>query len=180
MEFIDVLDEHGNKTGIVRNKGLVYKNGDWHKTVHIWLINDKNELLIQKRSASKETFPNLWAISIAGHVQADEDSKEAALREIKEEIDIEISEEDLIYMFSIRRNQEYNGGMLHVLDDVYLLRHNLDVQITNIQEEELSNIRFINYKELERNLIEQNPSFVPYTQEHELLFKYLREKMNLD
>lgn len=67
MEFLDVLDENGKKTGVVRNRELIYKNGDWHRTVHVWLLNSKNELLIQKRASNKETFPNLWAISIAGH-----------------------------------------------------------------------------------------------------------------
>ncbi len=180
MEFIDVLNENGKRTGIVRNRKLIYKNGDWHKTVHVWLMNDKNELLMQKRAKDKETFPNLWAISIAGHVMSGETSKEAALREIKEEIDINIFENDLIYMFSVRRNQPYKDGMLHVLDDVYLLRNNLDIQTTNIQEEELSDIKFINYKELKQNLMGKNPLFVPYSKEHELLFKYLSEHFNLD
>lgn len=180
MEFIDVLDENGKKTGIVRNRKLVYKNGDWHKTVHVWLLNSQNELLIQKRAKDKETFPNLWAISIAGHVMSGETSKEAALREIKEEIGINTLEEDLIYMFSVRRNQPYMGGTLHVLDDVYLLKYDLDIQKATIQKEELSDIRFINYREFKQNLQEKDPSFVPYTKEHELLFKYLSEKMNLD
>lgn len=180
MEFIDVLDENGKKTGIVRNRKLVYKNGDWHKTVHVWLLNSQNELLIQKRAKDKETFPNLWAISIAGHVMSGETSKEAALREIREEIGINTLEEDLIYMFSVRRNQLYKDGMLHVLDDVYLLKYDLDIQKTNIQKEELSDIKFINYKEFKQSLKEKDPSFVPYTKEHELLFKYLSEHLHLD
>ncbi len=180
MEFIDVLDENGNKTGIVRNRNLIYKNGDWHKTVHVWLLNDNNELLIQKRAKDKETFPNLWAISIAGHVITDEDSIQAAQREIREEIGLNISKENLIYMFSIKRKQPYKNGYLNVLDDVYLLKYNLDVDSAKLQKEELSDIKFINYKEFEKRLIEKDPTFVPYTEEHELLFKYLREKLNLN
>lgn len=180
MEFIDVLDENGNKTGIVRNRKLIYKNGDWHKTVHVWLLNDNNELLIQKRAKDKETFPNLWAISIAGHVITSEDSVQAAQREIREEIGLNISTENLIYMFSIKRNQPYKNGYLNVLDDIYLLKYNLDVDSAKLQKEELSDIKFINYKEFEKRLTEKDPTFVPYTEEHELLFKYLKEKLNLN
>ena len=43
MEMIDVLDKDGNKTGIVKTKKDVYESGDYHKTVHIWIINDNNE-----------------------------------------------------------------------------------------------------------------------------------------
>ena len=177
MEFIDVLDERRNKVGIVRNRELVYKNGDWHKTVHIWLINSKNELLIQKRAKDKQTFPNLWAISIAGHVISGETSIEAALREIKEEIDVDVNPNDLKHIFTIKRIQEYKNGFLHVHDDVYLFKYDLDLYNTKIQKEELTDIRFINYKELEEKLINKDPSFVPFTEEHENLFKYLKENI---
>ena len=177
MEFIDVLDERRNKVGIVRNRELVYKNGDWHKTVHIWLINSKNELLIQKRAKDKQTFPNLWAISIAGHVISGETSIEAALREIKEEIGIDVNPNDLKLIFTIKRIQEYKNGFLHVHDDVYLFKYDLDLYNTKIQKEELTDIRFINYKELEEQLINKDPSFVPFTEEHEKLFKYLKENI---
>lgn len=177
MEFIDVLDERRNKVGIVRNRELVYKNGDWHKTVHIWLINSKNELLIQKRAKDKQTFPNLWAISIAGHVISGETSIEAALREIKEEIGIDVNPNDLKLIFTIKRIQEYKNGFLHVHDDVYLFKYDLDLYNTKIQKEELTDIRFINYKELEERLINKDPSFVPFTEEHEKLFEYLKENI---
>lgn len=177
MEFIDVLDERRNKVGIVRNRELVYKNGDWHKTVHIWLINSKNELLIQKRAKDKQTFPNLWAISIAGHVISGETSIEAALREIKEEIGIDVNPNDLKLIFTIKRIQEYKNGFLHVHDDVYLFKYDLDLYNTKIQKEELTDIRFINYKELEERLINKDSSFVPFSEEHEKLFKYLKENI---
>lgn len=177
MEFIDVLDAKGNKTGIVRNRGLVYKNGDWHKTVHIWLINSKKELLIQKRAKDKQTFPNLWAISIAGHIMSGETSIEAALREIKEEIGVDVDASKLKLIFNVKRVQPYKDGFLHVYDDVYLFKHNLDLYSAKIQKEELTDIKFINYKELEERLINKDPNFVPFTEEHEKLFKYLKENI---
>ena len=50
MEYIDVYDENGKKTNIVRSKNLVYKTGSWHRSVHIWIMNSKGQLLIQKRA----------------------------------------------------------------------------------------------------------------------------------
>lgn len=179
MEFIDVLDENGNKTNIVRNKQLIYKLGSWHKSVHVWILNSNNELLLQKRSKNKETFPNKWAISIAGHVKAGETSLEAAKREVKEEINLSIQDNELIKLFSLKRAQPYKDSFLNVYDDVYLLQMDLDISKTIVQKEELTDIKFINFNEYEQRLKAKDSNLVPYSEEHELLFKYLRKKLNL-
>lgn len=180
MEYIDVLDENGNKTNIVRNKQLIYKKGDWHRTVHVWIMNSRNELLIQKRAIDKETFAGLWAISVAGHVRSGETSLAAAKREIKEEIDIDIRDNDLKYLFSLKRKQPCQAGILNVHDDVYLLRLDLDITNVSLQIEEVTEVRYINYKEFENYLINNDPRFVPYCDEHKMLFEYLRNTMNLE
>ena len=180
MEYIDVLDENGNKKNIVRNKQLIYKMGDWHRTVHVWILNSKNELLIQKRAIDKETFAGLWAISVAGHVRTGEDSIDAAKRELKEEIDLDVSDSDLTFIFSLKRKQTCQSGILNVHDDVYLLKCDLDITNISLQIEEVTDVRYINYKEFEKYLISGDPRFVPYCDEHKMLFEYLRKKMNLE
>ena len=70
--------------------------------MHIWIINDNQELLVQKRNPLKKTFPNLWAISSAGHVLTKENSKDAGVRELKEELNIEIEKESLEYLFTVK------------------------------------------------------------------------------
>ena len=180
MEYIDVLDENGNKTNIIRNKSLIYKMGDWHRTVHVWILNSKNELLIQKRAVDKETFAGLWAISVAGHVRTGENSIIAAKREIKEEINIDVTDDQLKYLFSLKRYQTCQAGMLHVHDDVYLLRMDLDIPNVSLQEEEVTAVRYINYKEFENYLKNGDKRFVPYCDEHKMLFEYFRNNMNLE
>ena len=132
-ELIDVLDENGNKTGEVETKEEIYKRGLWHRSVHIWIENDKQELLVQKRNPLKNTFPNLWAISSAGHVIAGETSIESGLRELKEELDVDAKKEDLEFLFTIKRVQPYKDSYIRVFDDVYLLHKNIDVTKTKLQ-----------------------------------------------
>lgn len=177
MELIDVLDEFGNKTGLVKDKKEIYKDGDYHRAVHIWIMNSNNELLVQKRNPKKETFPNLWAISVAGHVRSGEDSKTAAIREVKEEIGGKISEDDLNYLFTIKRQTPIKDSVLNVFDDVYLLYLDIDVENTKLQFSELTDIRYIYYEYLERIFKNHDSEFVPYTEEHEKLFEYLRENI---
>lgn len=69
MEYLDILDEKGNKTGEVKPRQEVHSKGYWHKGVHIWIINSKKELLVQRRSANKDVYPNKLYISVAGHVE---------------------------------------------------------------------------------------------------------------
>ena len=91
VEYFDVLDERGNKTGKIKKREDVHRDGDWHKSIHIWIVNDKNEVLLQKRSSNKDCYPNMWDISCAGHLTAGDTSISGALREIKEELGLDIS-----------------------------------------------------------------------------------------
>ena len=50
MELIEVLNSEGNKTGKILDKNEIHRLGLYHKEVAIFLINDKNEILLQKRA----------------------------------------------------------------------------------------------------------------------------------
>lgn len=95
-ELIDILDADGNYTGKRLMKSEAHKEGLFHPTVHIWFYNKKGEILIQQRAASKKTYPLLWDLSVAGHIGAGENIMPSAIREISEEIGLEVLETDLI------------------------------------------------------------------------------------
>tara|TARA_R110002051_G_scaffold139933_2_gene212663 strand:+ start:921 stop:1469 length:549 start_codon:yes stop_codon:yes gene_type:complete len=95
-ELIDILDAQGNYTGKSLMKSEAHKKGLFHPTVHIWFYTKKGEILIQQRAASKETHPLLWDVSVAGHIGAGEETIPSAIREISEEIGLDLSQTDLI------------------------------------------------------------------------------------
>lgn len=178
MEHIDVLDRNGNKTGIVKTKKEVYESGDYHRSVHIWIVNDQKEVLVQKRHPKKETYPNLWAISVAGHVRSGESSIDAVKRELREELGQKVTEDNIEYLFTLRRRQPYKDHMLHVIDDVYLICLNIDVEDTKLQFSELTDIKYVYYEYLEDIFKGGDSEYVPSTLEHEKLFKYLHQKFD--
>ena len=96
MEYLDILDENGNKTGEKKSRKEVHSNGYWHKGVHIWIINSKRELLVQRRSANKDIYPNKLYISVAGHPVSGEDEIESIKREFEEEINVKLDTKWLI------------------------------------------------------------------------------------
>ena len=177
MELLDVLDDNGLKTGITKDKDEIYKTGEWFRSVHIWIVNDNNELLLQKRSPYKTTFPNLWAVSVSGHVMAGETSIQAVIREIKEELDIDINSNQCEYLFTIRRQNIFKNCINRVYDDVYIVRLNIDVVNANIQRSELNEIKYFNLYNLKNMLENYDPRFVPLDLEKEELFKYLESNI---
>ena len=125
MEYIDIFDENNNPIGEKKEKQQAHEEGNFHRTAHIWIINDKNELLLQKRSASKKSHPNCWNISGTGHIRAGESVINGAIRELKEELGIEANENDLRFIDIVKstknpKNQEFGY--------VYLLESNHEIK----------------------------------------------------
>ncbi|MBW2182232.1 MAG: NUDIX domain-containing protein, partial [Deltaproteobacteria bacterium] len=69
-EYIDVISPDGNLTGVSKSRNEIHQEGIWHRSVHIWVLNDKEELLIQRRALEKESHPGLWDVSCAGHIES--------------------------------------------------------------------------------------------------------------
>ena len=57
--------------------------------VAIWIVNSENKLLDSKRSSNKKRYPNMWAMT-AGAMNIDENMNQAIIREVKEELGIDI------------------------------------------------------------------------------------------
>lgn len=177
MELLDVINKDGKVIGTKERK-QIYADGDLHKTVHVWVINSDKEILMQKRSAKKDTYPNLWSISVAGHVRAGEDSIKAALRELKEELGIKKSAKELEYLFSIARTEDIDDMHINTIDDVYLIEEDVDVENTKLQFSELTDIKFVYYEYLEQIFKNKDDKYVPRADEHDMLFKYLHDRFD--
>lgn len=115
MELLEVLNENGVPTGEILDKNKIHKEGKYHKEVALILLNDKGEILLQKRSSTKEIEPNKWAWH-GGHVIAGETSKEAIIRETKEELGLTLSKNQIKLLVELKRdkfpNVSYYGTRL--------------------------------------------------------------------
>ena len=155
-ELIDVLDENGVKTGKVLDRGAIHKNGLWHRAIAVAIINGKQEILLQQKAENKEKNAGMWDISVAGHISAGQNSKDAALREISEEIGIEISKNELEYIFSYRMNQKVSDEFIeNQFYDFYIIKNdNIKIENIKIQESELQDIKFVDLSTLNKMLDE--------------------------
>lgn len=179
MEHFDVLDENGNKTGQIKSRLDVHRDGDWHRAVHAWIINPKGELLLQKRSARKLEYPNMWDISVAGHLSAGDDSISSAIREAEEEIGLILDENDFEYLFTIKSRKVLHDGKYinNELDDIYLIEDDFDTNILNFNDGEVSEAKWMHYAEYEKHIDEKDPEYVPWGKEYkEKFFAMLKER----
>ena len=109
-EQIDILNPDGSQAGYSCGRTEVHAKGLWHRTVHIWAFDGAGRVLFQLRSHLKENNPNLLDTSCAGHISAGDTSRNAAVRELKEELGVHKNPEDLEYLFEATHESVLNDG----------------------------------------------------------------------
>ncbi len=173
-EYFDILDENGNKTGKTKPRSCVHRDGDWHKAVHIWIVNDKNEVLLQKRSPNKDSHPNMWDISSAGHLTAGDESISGAIREIKEELGVDISQQQLTLIGTRKKRGDYTAQFINSeFNDVYLLRLSLDLNKITLQEDEVSEVKYVPLDTFREMIKSNDKTLLMHLDEFEILFQAL-------
>ena len=170
-EYFDLLDENGNKTGKTKLRNEVHRDGDWHKAVHIWIINENGDVLLQRRCATKDNNPNMLDISSAGHLSAGDSSLSGAIRELKEELNIDVNPDELQFIKTIKRSSKYTATFINNgFDDLYILRTTKKIEDMKFQKEEISEIFFVSYKKFKEMVNTKQPDLLMHTEEFEILF----------
>ena len=88
-ELLDVVDEHDNAIA-VKPRSEVYANKLNFRAINVFIENDKGQLWIPRRVADKRVFPLCLDMSCAGHVESGEDYEQTVLREVQEELNIDL------------------------------------------------------------------------------------------
>ncbi len=145
MELIDIYNENGERTGLVRDRTLPLAPGEYHLGAIVVIGSSKGEVLCTLRSQKKHIYPGLWE-NTGGGALAGETSLEAALRELKEETGIHAKPEELTFLY---RNRAIAADGRGVINDIYGLRRNLDPRELTLQPEETEDAKWIPYEEWE-------------------------------
>lgn len=161
-ELIDIVDENGNYTGKTCLKSIAHKLGHFHPTVHIWLYTKDRQILLQQRAFTKKVFPGLWDISVAGHIGAGEEIALAAQREVLEEIDYSIQQEDLCKIGTRKHMVNHPNGIIdNEFHHVFISELTENINNLTIQEEEVAALKLfpletlLNTKNLKNILLPQ-------------------------
>ena len=130
-----------------------------HKEVIVFVVNDNNEVLLQKRSANKKHFPNKWTV-LSGHVEDFDDTFEAAaVRELKEEIGLTVNISELKYLTENEVIKEDNSK--HITKYYSIISNKQEDEYT-IQTEELSEVKWYSCNDFV-NMMENNDERVVFS-----------------
>lgn len=153
-EYLDIVDENGNPTGETVARSVAHREGIRHRTSHLWICRKKNgrtEILLQKRSHEKDSFPDCYDISSAGHIPAGSSFVPSALRELKEELGVTASPEDLVFCGkrSFEFQKMFHGKPFHdrQVSAVFLLWLDREEADFTLQKEEISSVRWMDFEE---------------------------------
>jgi 8-oxo-dGTP pyrophosphatase MutT (NUDIX family) len=134
MEMWDIYDENKKPTGrTMKRNDWQLKEGEYHLTVLGVVAHKDGRFLITKRVMTKAWAPGHWEVS-GGAVQAGETSKDAVLREVKEETGLDVSDWDGGYVFSYKRENPSEGDNYFV--DIYRFVSDFSEKDIKLQKEE--------------------------------------------
>lgn len=173
-EIIDIFDEQtGKKIGKTITKKEAHKNGTWHSSIHIIIVDTKKEkTLLQKRCDDKDIYPNTWDIAVGGHISAGEDSLVSAKRELKEELGLNPDNYNIEYLETAKESLYSNGYISNEFVSIYLIVNDIDINDITLQKEEVSDIKWITKEELNNYL--NNNQLLPHAKDYEILNNILK------
>ena len=147
MEFFDIVDENGRPTGEIVSREEAHQKGVPHRTAHVWIVRRGlrgYEILLQKRSPEKDSFPGMYDTSSAGHIPAGDEPPESAVRELREELGIEAAPGDLRFVgtFHIRYEKLFHGRMFRDNEFANVYVYTGPLGELKLQESEVSEVRW--------------------------------------
>ncbi len=135
-ELRDLYDINSNKTDKTYRKGDIIPKGYYPMVVMIVIRNSKGEFLMQKRSPSKGGD---WGVT-GGHPKSGETPLQGIITEVKEELGLDFSNENII---------EYDSGCDGKdCYKMYYVSKDIDLKDITIQKDELTDVRWFSIDEL--------------------------------
>ena len=145
-EIWDLYDENRELLGKDHVRGEQLPIDGYHLVVHVWIRNSKGEYLISQRSANRPTFPLVWEC-VDGSVVKGEDSLQGALREVKEEVGVDLLPEKGQVILSDIKKIEF-GKVVNKIVDVWLFEYDGEVNLGNATTDEVAQVAWMNREQI--------------------------------
>lgn len=169
MEYWDLYDKDRNKLHKKVASDYKLRDDEFMLVAHLCIFNNKNQLLIQKRSENKKLYPSLWDLTISGHVLANENSRQAMERECLEEIG---------YKVNLQSNRAFaTFNFKEGFDDFFMVSKNLNIKDLSLEKAEVDDIMWASKKEV-LELLKSN-YFLPYHKSFIELIFFAKDELKI-
>ena len=143
MELVDIYNERHEKMNYTKGRKELLDN-EYRLSCFIWIINDKDEILLQQRLATAKKMPNMWGTT-AGGAQAGDTSLQGAMRELKEELGITVNEKEMTFIGSYKRINDFV--------EVWLCNKNINTNELVLQQDEVQDTKWVSIEEF-KNMVD--------------------------
>jgi len=162
-ELWDIVDEHGRRTGRTICAGEKMNAGDYHPAVSVWVRNSQGEYLISQRAPDMGSAAGMWDTT-SGSVVAGEESLQAAVRETKEELGVDLDPASAHHFCSYTWPMSDGNGAVYY--DVWLFLCDISAGSIRLQEGETADAAWTDADGIRRMITEGR--FIPYNYIEEL------------
>lgn len=165
IEWLDIVDEQDTVVGKAP-RDRIHREKHRHRSAHIALFNSQAQVFVQLRSMDKDNSAGLWDTSAAGHVNSGESYEHCAVRELFEELGVQIGADGLERVG--RLHPDANNGF--EFTEIYIVRS--DQRLT-LQTEEIDDGRWASSAEIDAWLRERPTDF---TQTFRSIWRMIRSE----
>lgn len=161
--MLDIVDDRDRVIGQAP-RDQVHREGLLHREVHIWVYNHRGDILFQKRSPTKDTWPNRYDASAGGHVPAGQDYLSAATMELQEETGIRARPEQLKQLQAADRSSTYDPTTKttnNVFRRIYAYPLTTDADALRIESGKATELNFFSQHNLRHLSPEEQAMFIP-------------------
>ena len=145
-EIWDLYNENRELLGKDHIRGEQLPIDGYHLVVHVWIRNSKGQYLISQRSANRPTNPLMWEC-VDGSVVKGEDSLQGVLREVKEEVGIDLLPEKGQVVLSDIKKIEF-GKVVNKIVDVWLFDYDGEVDLGNATTDEVAQVAWMSREQI--------------------------------
>ena len=168
--LFEANNEERTKFPVIKRRDA-HRTGAWHRAIGIWLYNDKGEVLLQRRSAEKDSNPLRWQSSAAGHVTSGDTVEETVVKEVEEEIGITISVSDLELVAVTCEMENGENEKFGKIDDreyrfVYIAKTNKTLDQFKFNHHEVCELMFQPFTEALDAIDNCDPNVCPLSKGH--------------
>ncbi len=159
-DLVDVLSDSGLRTGEVLSRAEVHRLGKVHRAVHLYILNLRGEILLQRRGSAVDHAPGRRSISVTGHVAAGEASSHAVRREVQEELGLDPSRLKIDFVFSYFQEVVLGGTYVdRQFNDVHVARADVELGLLRLDPSEVSEVEFVPFEDFLSMALDGVPGF---------------------